>query len=44
MKLSNWLVTAPSIVQWPELCTRGAISLNTGPVVVAKNSHAMTPT
>ena len=23
---SNWLVTAPSIVQWPELCTRGAIS------------------
>ena len=28
---SNWLVTAPSIVQWPELWTRGAISLNTGP-------------
>ena len=23
---SNWLVSAPSIVQWPELCTRGAIS------------------
>ena len=31
MWFSNWLVTAPSIVQWPELCTRGAISLNTGP-------------
>ena len=24
---SNWLVSAPSIVQWPELWTRGAISL-----------------
>ena len=24
---SNWLVSAPSIVQCPELCTRGAISL-----------------
>ena len=24
---SNWLVSAPSIVQWPELCTRGANSL-----------------
>ena len=26
---SNWLVTAPSMVQCPELCTRGAISLAT---------------
>ncbi len=24
---SNWLVTQPSMVQWPELWTRGAISL-----------------
>src|SRR3546814_5878592 len=31
MWFSNWLVRAPSIVQWPELWTRGAISLNTGP-------------
>ena len=28
---SNCEVTAPSIVQWPLLWTRGAISLNTGP-------------
>ena len=28
---SNWLVSAPSIVQWPELCTRGAISFATRP-------------
>ena len=41
---SNWLVTAPSIVQWPELWTRGAISLNTGPSAVAKNSTVSTPT
>ena len=26
MWFSNWLVSAPSIVQCPELCTRGAIS------------------
>ena len=29
---SNCEVTAPSIVQWPLLCTRGAISLTTRPV------------
>ena len=28
---SNWLVSAPSIVQCPELCTRGAISLASSP-------------
>jgi hypothetical protein len=41
---SNWLVSAPSIVQWPLLWTRGAISLNTGPVSHAKNSRVSTPT
>ena len=31
MCCSNCEVTAPSIVQWPLLCTRGAISLTSGP-------------
>ena len=41
---SNWEVTAPSIVQWPLLWTRGAISLTTGPSALAKNSTVSTPT
>ena len=41
---SNCEVTAPSIVQCPELWTRGAISLNTGPSAVAKYSAVSTPT
>ena len=44
MWFSNWLVSAPSMVQWPELWTRGAISLTTGPSAVAKNSSVSTPT
>ena len=32
MCCSNCEVTAPSMVQWPLLCTRGAISLTSGPV------------
>jgi len=40
---SNWLVSAPSIVQWPELCTRGAISLARSPDDVRKNSTVSTP-
>ena len=36
--------TAPSIVQWPLLWTRGAISLTTGPSAQAKNSTVITPT
>ena len=32
MWFSNWLVSAPSIVQWPELWTRGANSLASTPV------------
>ena len=35
---------APSIVQWPLLCTRGAISLTSGPSAQAKNSTVSTPT
>ena len=41
---SNWLVTEPSIVQWPELCTRGAHSLATNPPLVSNSSTASTPT
>ena len=41
---SNWLVTAPSCVQCPELWTRGAISLATSPSGVTKNSIVRTPT
>src|SRR5882762_677723 len=41
---SNWLVTAPSIVQWPELWTRGAISLASSSPRCSKNSMASTPT
>ena len=41
---SNWLVTAPSIVQWPELWGRGAISLiRIAPSWVIKSSTAKTP-
>ena len=39
----NAKVIAPSIVQWPLLWTRGAISLNTGPSALAKNSSVSTP-
>src|SRR5216683_2212283 len=35
---SNWLVTAPSMVQWPELWTRGAISLARSSPWCSKNS------
>ena len=41
---SNCDVTAPSIVQWPLLWTRGAISLTSGPSREAKNSTVSTPT
>ena len=44
MCCSNCEVTAPSIVQWPLLWTRGAISLTTGPSALAKNSTVRTPT
>ena len=40
---SNWLVTQPSMVQCPELCTRGAISLATRRPLTTKNSMASTP-
>ena len=36
MCCSNCEVTAPSIVQWPLLWTRGAISLTTGPLVAGE--------
>ena len=38
---SNWLVSAPSIVQWPELCTRGAISLPRSSSPIWNSSIAM---
>lgn len=41
---SNWLHSAPSMVQCPELCTRGAISLAFRPPSTSKNSKASTPT
>ena len=41
---SNCEVSAPSIVQWPLLWTRGAISLTIGPSAQAKNSTVSTPT
>jgi hypothetical protein len=42
---SNWLVSQASIVRWPELCVRGAISLTrTRPFRVTKNSTQATPT
>ena len=41
---SNWLVSAPSMVQWPELCTRGAISLAMSLPRCTKNSMVSTPT
>ncbi|MNV79713.1 hypothetical protein D3C71_1732800 [compost metagenome] len=41
---SNWLHSLPSMVQCPELCTRGAISLALRPPSTSKNSKAMTPT
>lgn len=40
----NWLHSAPSMVQCPELCTRGAISLAFRPPSTSKNSKASTPT
>ena len=44
MWFSNWLVTAPSMVQCPELCTRGAISLANSVPPTSKSSIASTPT
>jgi hypothetical protein len=42
---SNWLVAQASIVQWPELCGRGAISLaSTLPSLVTNISSATSPT
>ena len=41
---SNWLVTAPSIVQCPELCTRGAISFASSAPPTSNSSTARTPT
>jgi len=45
---SNWLVRAPSCVQWPELWTRGAISLTSRrsapPTATTNISTAKTPT
>ncbi len=45
MWFSNWLVSAPSIVQWPELWTRGASSFaSTLARSVSKSSRQSTPT
>ncbi len=42
---SNWLVSHTSMVMWPELCGRGAISLATSePSRSTKNSMHSTPT
>ena len=41
---SNWLATAPSMVQWPELWTRGAISLASTWPPHSNSSTARTPT
>ncbi len=41
---SNWLVCAPSIVQCPELCTRGAISFASSVPSLSNSSIASTPT
>ena len=41
---SNWEVTAPSIVQWPELWGRVATSLTSNRLPDQKSSTAMTPT
>ena len=41
---SNWLVVAPSIDQWPELCGRIASSLTTRPFGASNSSTASTPT
>ncbi len=41
---SNWLVTAPSMLQWPVLCGRIASSLTSSrPSVVSNSSTASTP-
>ena len=40
----NWLVAEPSMVQWPELCTRGASSLARSVPPHSKSSTASTPT
>ena len=41
---SNWLVSAPSMVQWPELCTRGANSFASSRPSTSNSSSASTPT
>ena len=41
---SNWLVVAPSMVQWPELWTRGAISFASRRSPTWKSSSVSTPT
>ena len=41
MCCSNWEVAAPSIVQWPELWTRGASSLTTSEPSRSRNSSAV---
>ena len=40
----NWQTSAPCWVQWPELCTRGAISFTKSCWLTSKNSIANTPT
>ena len=42
MCCSNWLVRAPSIVQWPLLWTRGASSFTTSEPSRSRNSSAVT--
>ena len=41
---SNWLVAAPSIVQWPELWTAGPSRWPAARAVSSNNSIASTPT
>ena len=45
MCCSNWLTMQASSVQWPELCTRGAISFTSrAPSRATNNSTVKTPT
>jgi hypothetical protein len=44
MCCSNWSTAQPACVQWPELCTRGAISFTMRPEGVTKSSTPITPT
>ena len=44
MWFSNWLVSAPSMVQWPELWTLGASSLAKSRPPTSNHSMARSPT